>query len=111
MAADISDIVKEAVSTRLLHSYQALLVIMHSKHGIGYQPSELSRMTGMSLAAIGYAKRELLAGGLAEERHPYRDRRGVRIYLTDEGKKEAALLWTAIEKLASVAAPYYVRKP
>lgn len=105
-----SQLFNEAVKMNLLQATTVLLLALHSRHGAGYKPSELSRATGVSTASLSYSKRELMAAGLLEERHPYRDQRATKYYLTDAGKKMASQLWETIKGLSAASDGHFDRE-
>ena len=107
----MATLLQNAVRVRLIHSYQAVLMALRSKHGIGSSSATIGKMTGLSNALVGFSKKELFKAGLIEERKPLRDQRVTKLYLTEDGQAASEELWELIRGMAGISEAYRDREP
>jgi DNA-binding MarR family transcriptional regulator len=95
-----TDTIRDALRTGAVKNARMVLMLMANYSRQGWRLGELSRITGLSAALISSIKEDLIKKSMAEEHYPERDKRGVRLYLTDYGREKAEELWAAVRSVA-----------
>jgi DNA-binding MarR family transcriptional regulator len=110
MDQDFSDLLKTAIKQDLLQARSAVLLTLHSRHGLGLTSSEVGALTGISQALLSYTKKELSGAGYVEAHQPFRDQRVSKLYLTAAGKEKAEELRTHLCGLARMLETHWNRQ-
>lgn len=111
MDTAFQDIFRKLRDSKLLRCSDILLLILTNHRKDGWVIADLVDLSGFQAPTITMAKTALLERGLVAEHLPYRDLRTVKIYLTDEGCKNAAELWGAIRDIAGIERAYRSSAP
>ena len=99
---DSARIVKLTAKADLFKPTAIVLLCVYNKHGIGVDFKDILEMTGRKPGWLSNTLKKLQAEGKAEKHYPCRDSRRRLVYLTPEGKKEAARVWRLVKNLAGV---------
>lgn len=95
----------------LLKGSAILLLVASNYRREGWGLSALSQATGLSPSLLHASKKSLLKSHLIHEHYPERDKRMVRIYLTEEGYERANLLWESLRDLVGVESSWRNTSP
>ena len=96
---------------KLLTCKDLMLLMLTNQRKGGWVLADLVKLSGFSAPTIGMAKNTLVDENLVAEHLPFRDRRTVKIYLTEGGHEKAAELWKAIRDLVGIERSYRSSNP
>lgn len=111
MNADHIATLRRARITGLLKTPQLVLLMLANRGRYGWRLSDLAEAADISAPAVNMAKEQLLKKGWAVEQFPERDKRVVKLYLTDAGHKHACHMWSAVKGLAGIEKAWRSSQP
>ena len=91
-----------AFSSKVLTGPKMLLLMLSNRKQGGHIMADLAKVSGLSHPTLNAAKKALEKEDLVEEHYPMRDKRTVKIYLTEKGRAEAAQLWKDLRFLLEI---------
>jgi len=91
-----------AFSSKTLTGPKVLLLMLSNRKQGGHVVADLVRLSGLSHPTLNAAKESLIRDDLIEEHYPQRDKRTIKIYLTDKGRKKAKELWDDLAGILAI---------
>jgi DNA-binding MarR family transcriptional regulator len=98
---------QKIVEAKLISSHHVMLMWLLNKSGCGHTVADVVDATGLSFQTVSMAKKKLLKCKLIEERHPFRDLRSTKVYLTPAGRVESHALWDLLIALGKCHSAHY----
>ena len=100
MTASHTSIIRGAYASGLIKGPTLILMLLANHRREGWKLGDLSAVTGFSAPLINGIKDDLVKKGMAVAHYPERDRRVVKVYLTDFGRERANEMWVALAAFA-----------
>ena len=89
-----------AYSLGLIKGPQIVLLLLANHQHEGWKLSDIAKAIGASAPTVNMIKDSLVKRLLVVEQFPERDKRVVKLYLTEEGRRVAGLLWDTLRAFA-----------
>lgn len=105
------DAARQAFACGFLKGPTLALMVLHNAGHLGWTLGALAKATGISEPVANHVKNTLVERGLAVVRLPERDKRQVKIYLTDKGRAKSMELWRALSDLSDAQSEWYRLPP